>query len=156
MSLAESCSSSPSIVEWGTLSVRTTFASLSASFLHQRWLFNLKFISLHEATAVIYKVIEGTELSRAAQGPGLAPQGPLSYLAMHIFMAPYPIYGRRSASSSLMQLDGDLLIDKVFAGDATQVVYRDGSGIAFVDLVMHRATLKKAISYYEHMYKPPN
>lgn len=155
MSLAEFRPSSPPIVEWGALSVRTTFASLSTSFLHQRWLFNLKFISLHEATAVIYKAIEGTELSRAAHGPGLAPQGPLSYLATHLFMAPYPIYGRRSTSSSLMQLDGDLLIDRMFAGDATQVVYRNGSGIAFVDLFMHRSAFKKAISYYEHMYKPP-
>jgi hypothetical protein len=79
----------------------------------QPWLASLTLkisrLTLQESTRRMLDAATGSVLEMAARRQGMAPNGPLCYLATYAFLNEMPIYGKQTPATQLRRLPDDLL-----------------------------------------------
>jgi hypothetical protein len=124
----------------------------------QPWLAQLKLMTsklpLQEAARRMLDAAKGSVLESAARRQGLAPNGPLCYLATYAFLDEIPIYGKQIPATELRPLPTDLLFAHQFADNANAVEDNYSHDVAYTDLMMKRSDLRTMIKKIKLEHPP--
>lgn len=115
-----------------------------------------RLVTLNEAATEALDSVEGSVFAHAARRPFIAPHGALSYVATNLFLNETPMYGKRVPSAKLRPMPDDLLFANEFADNATIVRDTFSQEITYIDIVVKRNDLKKAIASLKKRHPPTN
>ncbi|WP_147328314.1 hypothetical protein [Duganella sp. BJB475] len=119
----------------------------------QPWLaslmLNISKLTLQESTQRMLDAATGSVLEIAARRQGMAPNGPLCYLATYAFLNEIPIYGRQIPATQSRRLPNDLLFAHQFTDNARAVEDNNSHRVAYTDLMMKRSDLRTLIRKIE-------